>query len=199
MLPSVQHSQNRSSDQNDQDPQGRKDRHESTSTSNADSKAHGHSTTTRVSYLQAAQGGSTRPMTSAGTTARRGTMPSLQTNGPPGLTSATSSTSTNQSTTSGQPNSGTGSPMERQSMRNGSAANPSHGQSDTSPARYQSNRNGPTVYPIPRQPDNSPKRYQRNGSVANAIRRQLDTTYSPTENSLVKFDAAHGPRVVSPL
>jgi hypothetical protein len=84
-------------------------------------------------------------------------------------------------------------------MRNGSAANPNHRQPDTSPTGYQPNRNGPVVHPIPRQPDNSPTEYQPNGSVANAIRRQLDTTYSPTENSLVKFDAAHGPRVVSLL
>jgi hypothetical protein len=149
--------------------------------SNADSKAHGHSTsTTKITYSQAtAQGGSTRTMTSASTTARRGTAPSLQIDGPPGLTPATSSTSTNQSTTSRQPNSGTDSPTERQSIRNGYAANPSHRQPDTNSRGYQPNRNGSETNPPHRQPDTSRTGYHpnRNGSEANPAHRQTGTTY----------------------
>lgn len=196
MRPSGQHSQNRSSDQKDQNPQGRNESHENISTSpksNADFKG---STTTRVSYSQAAtQGGSTRPMTSASTAARQGATPSLQTNGPPGLPRATPSTSTTQSARFKQPNSGTGSPMER----NVSAANPVHRQVDRSPTEYQTNSNGSVANPIHRQPDTSPMGYHlnRNGSETNPAHRQPGTTYLPTENVLVKSDA-NTSRVSSP-
>ena len=192
MPPSVQHSQNRSSDRKYQDPQG---------STSASPKPNADGTTPRVLYSQkaAAQDGSARPMTSASTAARQGTTPILQINGPPGLTQATSSASTSQSTTSRQPN-GTDSSTERQTMRNRSAVNSIPCRVDTSPTRYHPDRNGSEANASHRQPDTSSTGYQpnRNGSVANLIRRQLDTTYAPTENSIVKLDAAHRPRV-SPL
>ena len=171
MPPSVQHSQNRSSDQKYEDPQG------STSTSpkpSADAKSYGPSTMPGLSYSRATAQGGSRPMTSASNAARQGTTSRSQINGPPGLNQATSSSSTSKSTTSRQPNSGTDNPTQRQSKRNGPVANPR--QVDTSPTENQTNRNG---------------------SVANPSYRQPDTTHLPTENALVKSNAAPGPRVSS--
>ena len=174
MPASIQNSRNRPSDHDrGQQLHGRNYRPESTSTSqksDADSKAYSH----RVSYSQATvHGSSTSPMRSASTAARQGTTSCLQMNDPRGLIQATSGSSTTQSTTSRQHNTGTDGTAERQSMRNGSVANPIPHQVDTRPAEYQI-------------------RY-----VENHIRRQHDATYSPTENSLVESDSAPRPRVSS--